>query len=89
MEKTITISELSMRLPEILEKVKNQGFQYIVQDNGVAVATIGPAFAKPGITIRELIARVGDLPMPGDGFADDLEAVQAEQGLAEFTEWPD
>jgi hypothetical protein len=44
---------------------------------------------QPGITISELIARVGDLKLPDGGFADNLEAVQAEQGLAEKTEWPD
>jgi hypothetical protein len=32
---------------------------------------------------------MGDLKMPGGRFADNLEAVQTEQGLAETTEWPD
>jgi antitoxin (DNA-binding transcriptional repressor) of toxin-antitoxin stability system len=49
----------------------------------------GEADLPPGITVSELIARVGDLKAPGGGFADNLEAVQAEQGLAETTEWPD
>jgi hypothetical protein len=44
---------------------------------------------QPGITVSELIARMGDLKMPGGRFADNLEAVQTEQGLAETTEWPD
>lgn len=44
---------------------------------------------QPGITVSELIARMGDLKMPDGGFADNLEAVQAEQGLAEMPEWPD
>jgi hypothetical protein len=39
--------------------------------------------------VDELIARIGNLKMPGDGFADDLEAIQAEQGVVEFPEWPD
>ena len=51
---------------------------------------VGEAERKqPGITASELIAKVGNLEMPGDGFADALEAVQAEQGLAEMPEWPD
>ena len=50
---------------------------------------MGEADPPPGITVSELIARVGDLKMPSGGFADNLEAVQAEQGLAETTEWPD
>lgn len=44
---------------------------------------------QPGITASELLANVGNLEMPGDGFADDLEAVLAEQGLAEMPDWPD
>lgn len=48
-----------------------------------------PKMVQPGITWSEFIARVGDLKMPGDGFADDLEAVQAEQGIAEMPKWPD
>jgi hypothetical protein len=43
----------------------------------------------PGITASELIAAVGNLEMPGGGFADALEAVQASQPLAEMPEWPD
>ncbi len=38
----------------------------------------------PGITVAELIAAVGNLELPGDGFADALEAVQAAQPLAEM-----
>jgi hypothetical protein len=44
---------------------------------------------QPGITVSELLAQVGDLKAPGGGFADNLEAVQAEQGLSEMPEWPD
>lgn len=43
----------------------------------------------PGITVSELIARVGDLKVPDDGYADNLEGVQASQPLAEMPEWPD
>ena len=51
---------------------------------------IGEAeFEQPGTTASELIAKVGNLKFPGDGFADDLESVQAKQGLADTTEWPD
>jgi hypothetical protein len=38
----------------------------------------------PGITVEELIAAVGNLKLPDSGFADALEAVQAEQPLAEM-----
>ena len=89
METTITATELSKRLSDVLNRVKYRGERFVVQRNGESVATIVPASGQPGITVRELIAQVGDLQMPGDGFADDLEAVQAAQGLAEVPEWPD
>lgn len=89
MEKTITEAELSERLLEILDRVEHHGERFVVERDGVVVATINPARSQPGITVKELIARVGDLPMPGDGFADDLEAIQASQGVAKLTEWPD
>ena len=77
METTITATELSKRLSDVLNRVMYRGERFVVQRNGEPVATIGPASGQPGITVRELIAQVGDLRMPGDGFADDLEAVQA------------
>jgi prevent-host-death family protein len=89
METTITATELSKRLSDVLNRVKYRGERFVIQRNGETVATIVPVIQRPGITVKELVARIGDLEMPGDGFADDLEAVQAEQGIAEFPEWPD
>ncbi len=89
METTISATELSKRLSDILNRVKYRGERFVIQRNGEAVAVVGPASTRPGITVSELIARVGDLRMPGGGFADNLEAVQAEQGLAEIVTWPD
>lgn len=89
METTITATQLAKGLSEVLNRVKYRGERFVVQRNGEIVAVIEPANTKPGITVSEFIARVGDLKMPGDGFADALEAIQAEQGLAEMPEWPD
>lgn len=88
METTISATELSKRLSDILNRVKYRGERFVIQRNGEAVAIIEPVRAKPGITARELIAQVGNLKFPGDGFGDDLEAVQAAQPAAEMPEWP-
>jgi prevent-host-death family protein len=88
-ETTITATELSKHLSDVLNRVKYRGERFVVQRNGETIATLAPASEKPGITAKELVARIGNLHMPGDGFADDLEAIQAEQGIAELTEWPD
>ena len=89
MESRLTATELAKRLSDVLNRVKYRGERFVVVRNGEPVATIGPTAARPGVTVEEFVARVGDLRMPGDGFADELEAIQAAQGLAESPEWPD
>ena len=89
METTITATELAKGLSDVLNRVKYKNEQFIIQRNGETIARIVPAPAPRGKTLDEIIAKVGDLRMPGGGFADDLEAVQAEQGTVEFPEWPD
>ena len=88
METTISATELSKRLSDILNRVKYRGERFVIQRNGEAVALIFPVSAKPGITAIELIAQAGNLKFPGGGFGDDLEAVQSAQPLAEIHEWP-
>jgi antitoxin (DNA-binding transcriptional repressor) of toxin-antitoxin stability system len=85
---TITATELAKRLSDVLNRVKYRGERFVVQRNGKTIATIAPANDQPGITVRELIERIGDLRSPGEGFADDLEAVQASQEPARMPEWP-
>lgn len=89
METTITAAELAERLPDILDRVRCNGERFVVEENGKRTAVVAPHEPKPGVTGRELLARLGDLYMPGDGFADDLEAIQASQSLVRPPEWPD
>jgi len=88
METRVTDAELARDLADILSRVHDRGERFVVVRDGEPVATLAPSESPPGITVAELIARTGDLGMPGDGFADDLEWVQAHQPKAEFPEWP-
>jgi antitoxin (DNA-binding transcriptional repressor) of toxin-antitoxin stability system len=88
METKVTATELAKNLADILNRVRYRGERFLIMRNGEAVANLGPPEGPPGITAAELVARLGDLAMPGDGFADDLEAIQANQPKAEFPEWP-
>ncbi len=88
MEPTVTEADLADRLAEILDRVRD-GERIEVKRDGAVVAVLHPPIAKRGITPEELVARVGNLSMPGDGFADDLEAIQAAQRPATLPEWPD
>jgi hypothetical protein len=38
--------------------------------------------------LHDALAALGEIKMPGDGFADDLEEIQANQPMAEFPDWP-
>ena len=89
METTISATQLAKGLSDVLNRVKCRGERFDIERSGETIAVVGPVNAKPGITVSEFIARAGDLKVPDDGFADRLEAVQAEQGLAEIAEWPD
>ncbi len=88
METTLTEAELEVGLREALERVRG-GERVVIKRDGEPIATLVPTTPPRGVTLREIIDRVGDLKMPGDGFADDLEAIHAAQGRARIPEWPD
>ncbi len=88
METKITATELAKNLSDVLNRIRYQGERFIIERNGELIASLGPVSQPRGITGAELLARLGDLELPGDGFADDLEAIQTEQPKAEFKEWP-
>lgn len=88
METKVTLTELADELLDVLDRVNEKRERFIAQRDGVPNAEIVPPKRPPGTTVDELIARVGNLKVP-EGLAVELEAIQAEQGLAEFPEWPD
>ena len=84
---TLTVADLERRLNDVLDRVR-RGEQFSIERDGEVIAMLSPASKKSGITVRELVAQIGDLQMPGDGFADDLEAIQAEQGWPRYPNGP-
>lgn len=88
MESTVTVTDLVTSLADVLDRVRS-GERFLIERDGEVVATIARPSRPPGITGRELAARLGDLMPPGDGFGDDLEAIQASQPRASAPEWPD
>lgn len=86
---TITPEELAENLSEIMKRVHEHCEQFVVRQGEDVIMRLEPPVKRKGITIDELVSRIGNLKMPGDGFADDLEAIHASQGYAEMREWPD
>lgn len=88
MDRTISATELAKNLSDILNRIRYRRESFVVERNGEPVASLGPIGAQRGISVRDLIVQLGDLTVPGDGFADDLEAIQAAQPAAEAPAWP-
>ncbi len=88
METKISATDLARSLSDVLSRVRYRRETFLIERNGEAVATITPAQPTSGITLRDVVARLGPLAMPGDGFADDLEAVQSSQPRAVAPLWP-
>ncbi len=55
--------------------------------NGEQATTSASTSTNSPITMREVVARLGDLALPGDGFGADLEAVQSSQLKVGNPEW--
>ena len=87
-ETKITATELAKNLSDILNRIRYRGERFVVERNGEAVAALLPASPPRGITVAELFDRLRTIGWPDEGFADDLEAIQAEQPKAELPEWP-
>ena len=86
METKITVAELAENLSSVLDRVE-KGESFVVEQDGEPLAVIRAAHPRPGITLRELMAQIGNLMPVGGGFADDLEEIQASQPMAEDSKW--
>jgi len=85
----ITATELSRNLSDVLNRVAYRGEEFVVERNGEVVATVGPPPIPKGVTLRELVQKLRELPRPDDKFFDDLEEIHAAQGQMEPSRWPD
>ncbi|MDO8750785.1 MAG: type II toxin-antitoxin system prevent-host-death family antitoxin [Dehalococcoidia bacterium] len=88
MDISITATQFSRSLSDILNRVRYRGERFVIVRNGEPVATLAPPGASPRVTVAVVIAAIGHLKMPGEGFADDLEQAQRSQPKAELAVWP-
>jgi prevent-host-death family protein len=88
MNTTITATELSKNLSDVLNRVRYRGERFTVARNGEPLAVLGPVDVPSRITLRELAAQMGDIPLPDANFADDVEAMRHALGSAEPPAWP-
>lgn len=88
METKVTATELAKSLSDVLNRVRYRGERFLIERNGEPVATLAPVEPVSGITLSQLVACLGDVSLPGEGFADDLEAIQSCQPRTTAPTWP-
>ena len=88
METIISATDLARSLSDVLNRVRYRGETFIIERNGEPVAALTPPLPTPGCTLADLLARLGDLDLPGEGFADDLETIQSSQSTENAIRWP-
>jgi hypothetical protein len=73
MVRTMTETDWTERLPELLDRVRNCN-RIEVKPDGMVMTVLYPPTTNRGIALEELVARISNRTIPGDGFADNLEA---------------
>ena len=76
----ISATALARSLSDVLNRVKYRGEEFVIERGGEVIARLTAATAWRDLTAADLVRLVGDIPVPADGFADDLEALRAAQG---------
>ena len=59
-----------------MNRVRYRGERFMVARNGEPIAMVGPAGAAQQVTLRDLAAQMGDVPLPDAGFGDDVDAMR-------------
>ncbi|HEX2172280.1 MAG TPA: type II toxin-antitoxin system prevent-host-death family antitoxin [Dehalococcoidia bacterium] len=87
METRITATELARALSDILNRTRYRGESFVIERNGDPIAALVPVGPVGSVTAQELADRLRGLTLPGDGFAEDLEAAQASQPRLDRSPW--
>ena len=88
MDSKITATDLAKSLSDILNRVRYKGETFIIERNGESIATLGPKGPVLGVSLGVLTRELGELVTPGEGFADELEAIQSSQTKTDGPQWP-
>ena len=88
----ITATELSRGLSDILNRVQYHNEQFIIERNGVVVASMGSPDARVSrpqraATLAELAQRLGELPPLDEDFEADIQAVRDMLPPLKPSEW--
>ncbi len=82
----ISATSLSHDLSEVLNRVLYREESFLIERSGKPVARLEPVGPRRGVTLQEVIDRIGDLEVP-EGFAEGIEEFRATQGNLEAPDW--
>ncbi len=84
---TLTATDAARNFSDLLNRVRYQREEFIIERAGEPICQITPVAAQPRISIADLIAQLSTLPRLDDDFAADVESALREQPSAEGLEW--
>ncbi len=84
MESNVTATYLARHLSDVLNRVRYQCEEFLVERNGEVVCRIVPAQRVKGITGAELARLWKEIPKPDPGYWDDLDDIVRNQPMEEF-----
>lgn len=87
MDTSITATELGRNLSDVLNRIQYRRERFVVRRNGEEIGTFAPS-ERRFASWRDLLEIVERHPVD-EQFADDLEAIQAEQQPVQMAVWPD
>ncbi len=78
----ISATDLARSLSDVLNRVKYRGECFVVERSGEPIAEIRPVKPWRDVTPEELVRLLARVPLPGDGFGEELARLRAAQGEA-------
>lgn len=82
----ITATEASRNFSDLLNRSRYGGESFVVTRGGEELVQITPVSPKRSLTIGELFELLNRFPVD-PSFAEDLEAIHAQQGLPPENPW--
>lgn len=87
MSHNITENEAIHSLPDLLERVRDDGETFVIVRGEEEVGLLAPVPTGRHLTLQGLIDLVRSMERPDDRFADDLEEIQARQPMTDNSPW--
>ena len=87
METRISVADLTVSLSDVLKRVCEYGERFVIEQDGETIAELGPKTVVGDQSLADFFKGYQSLPRPDAGFADDLEAIHANQPRIEPRSW--